>query len=826
MTPVDAKLTDLIRLLDRSSGRAAGESTGDAGAFGSLLGALERGDAAPSDAADPAPPSERRTDQGRVPGRQSWPEGAQIPDATVPDPGAAPREDGATAASPEAAPPGYDDLEALMERASSGSRPEREPASGAGPADAATLPALLLALTAPAVVTAPPAAAPAPEPEGGSRPRLPTAAQTGSPATSEPLRITVLARETHFAPVQYGRSDTGRPAQAVAPGPGGAGTSWSRLLPAAASTPPSVGAVPASAATAAAGTEPPVLAAPVAGAEAASAQPGAIQPRPVPPATASTAAGTVPVGGRSLPDAVRRPAEAEAPQRPAVAPTRRDGIHDGIAVRPAPPAPGAEAVPVPAPAAGAEPQPAPDAVAASALPRTHGSDLAEAAAPDAGPPGAAVREVPSLRQPAEPAPAAGHRAASTGEAPATVPTTSEPRPDPVPAAPQADPRTVPASGAAIPVRPVDEPRADGKPGRRAEAGTGEAAAETTAAAATRDAPRAGPRAGSEPPPAPAPFPLDGARASPARPAPQAPAAPAENLPATPAVAGEPDAAPGGGVPQAAPDGADAHRAPDRPRGAPAGAGASAPSAASQDSDAAVMPARAPASAARSTPAGENGAARSDEPARARGGAEPAPQAEPAPRAEPGPAAPPVAGASPALPSGTLSRITGAIAAAVPAPAAAGTAGTGPLRILTLRLTPDDLGTVTVRMRLKEGRLELALHPSRAETADLLRKDATLLSGLLREAGYEPDAITVQAAGGTPAQAGIPAQPAAQETRGAPGSLFQQPEGGGQRGGAAPDQETRRQPGSRPEGEPHSARNKPDETAPATGTSGSPGGVYL
>ena len=67
---------------------------------------------------------------------------------------------------------------------------------------------------------------------------------------------------------------------------------------------------------------------------------------------------------------------------------------------------------------------------------------------------------------------------------------------------------------------------------------------------------------------------------------------------------------------------------------------------------------------------------------------------------------------------------------------------GPLRILTIQLRPDDLGTVIVRMRLRGDQLEMSLHASREETAALLRSDAAALDGLLRSAGYQPDLVTI------------------------------------------------------------------------------------
>jgi hypothetical protein len=71
---------------------------------------------------------------------------------------------------------------------------------------------------------------------------------------------------------------------------------------------------------------------------------------------------------------------------------------------------------------------------------------------------------------------------------------------------------------------------------------------------------------------------------------------------------------------------------------------------------------------------------------------------------------------------------------------------GPLRVLHIKLEPDDLGTVVLKMRLVNQSLELHLETSRAETAQLLEKDKEMLTRVLRASGYTPDVVTIQAAG--------------------------------------------------------------------------------
>ncbi len=142
------------------------------------------------------------------------------------------------------------------------------------------------------------------------------------------------------------------------------------------------------------------------------------------------------------------------------------------------------------------------------------------------------------------------------------------------------------------------------------------------------------------------------------------------------------------------------------------------------------------------------------------------------------------------PASPLRQIVDAISAQLPAAPAAlarpipvpGEAG--PLKILTLQLHPAELGSVLVRMRLQDGRLEMSLRTSREETAERLRKEGDLLSGLLREAGYEPEAVTIQAGSTGPGESGARGQGfAAFGSQG--GQQDRQP------GAATPDQSGRR-----------------------------------
>ena len=115
------------------------------------------------------------------------------------------------------------------------------------------------------------------------------------------------------------------------------------------------------------------------------------------------------------------------------------------------------------------------------------------------------------------------------------------------------------------------------------------------------------------------------------------------------------------------------------------------------------------------------------------------------------------GAGPALPANALPTIAAAIrdelARAAAPEAAARTPQAdptlqpptdGPLRVLKIQLRPDDLGTVTVELRLMNGQLETHLRASKPETAALLHRDAAILTDLLKQANYQAEVTVGQA----------------------------------------------------------------------------------
>lgn len=67
---------------------------------------------------------------------------------------------------------------------------------------------------------------------------------------------------------------------------------------------------------------------------------------------------------------------------------------------------------------------------------------------------------------------------------------------------------------------------------------------------------------------------------------------------------------------------------------------------------------------------------------------------------------------------------------------------GPLKVLHVKLEPEDLGAVVLKMRLVDKTLELEVVASRQETADLLAKDRDMLTRALRGSGYTADVVAI------------------------------------------------------------------------------------
>ncbi|MES0881912.1 flagellar hook-length control protein FliK [Roseibium sp. SCP14] len=68
-----------------------------------------------------------------------------------------------------------------------------------------------------------------------------------------------------------------------------------------------------------------------------------------------------------------------------------------------------------------------------------------------------------------------------------------------------------------------------------------------------------------------------------------------------------------------------------------------------------------------------------------------------------------------------------------------------LKTLDIQLTPHELGTVKVSLRMVGDDVEVTLLTSKAQTAELLKQDRQLLDQMLRATGFKAETIAVQAA---------------------------------------------------------------------------------
>jgi chemotaxis protein MotD len=117
--------------------------------------------------------------------------------------------------------------------------------------------------------------------------------------------------------------------------------------------------------------------------------------------------------------------------------------------------------------------------------------------------------------------------------------------------------------------------------------------------------------------------------------------------------------------------------------------------------------------------------------------------------------------APPAPLGPSQQVAGRIVAAAVAAQQAGTAidasGTKAIsapvvKVLHLELQPADLGTITVRMSLKQDALDIRLEASRHDTAVALQNDQDGLAKLLASAGYRIDGVTIATNAANAAQA--------------------------------------------------------------------------
>ena len=143
----------------------------------------------------------------------------------------------------------------------------------------------------------------------------------------------------------------------------------------------------------------------------------------------------------------------------------------------------------------------------------------------------------------------------------------------------------------------------------------------------------------------------------------------------------------------------------------------------------------------------------------------------------------------------------------------------PVKVLLIQLQPADLGTVTVRMSLKEDTLELHIEASQRETAQRLQQDQETLSKVLRSAGYLIDSAAIRVTEPDRSMV-LPGNAGSQGSSTLPQSSYQGSAGGAQSDGSA--SQGRAQHG-------HTGRGHPDQTATADANGQqrpSPGGLYV
>ncbi|PVB62686.1 flagellar hook-length control protein FliK [Labrenzia sp. 011] len=126
-----------------------------------------------------------------------------------------------------------------------------------------------------------------------------------------------------------------------------------------------------------------------------------------------------------------------------------------------------------------------------------------------------------------------------------------------------------------------------------------------------------------------------------------------------------------------------------------------------------------------------------------------------------------------------------------------------LKTLDIQLTPHELGSVKVSLRMVGDTVEVTLVASKAQTAELLKQDRQLLDQMLRVTGFKADAITVQAADDRPVQQ-PGASPNGQSASGQNGSAGGDGQAQSFNGGGSDQQNNR--PGRNGSGEPLQAND--------------------
>ncbi len=76
---------------------------------------------------------------------------------------------------------------------------------------------------------------------------------------------------------------------------------------------------------------------------------------------------------------------------------------------------------------------------------------------------------------------------------------------------------------------------------------------------------------------------------------------------------------------------------------------------------------------------------------------------------------------------------------------------GPVKMLTIQLTPVSLGKISVAMHLSDGAMRMEITVADPRALEMVRADKELIGNLIRKSGLSPESITIQS--GDPAQAG-------------------------------------------------------------------------
>lgn len=76
---------------------------------------------------------------------------------------------------------------------------------------------------------------------------------------------------------------------------------------------------------------------------------------------------------------------------------------------------------------------------------------------------------------------------------------------------------------------------------------------------------------------------------------------------------------------------------------------------------------------------------------------------------------------------------------------------GPVKTLTIQLTPVSLGKISVAMHLSDGAMRMEITVADPRALEMVRADKELIGNLIRKSGLSPESITIQS--GDPTQAG-------------------------------------------------------------------------